>query len=210
MNDASRIPRTALFLLALGVAVALLLAARTRPNDPCRDPEAQRRLAGLPAAVRVRDVPVENPSMTPLSVTGDLAADPEHTAYAVHRSLDIAGTTSAGVQLLRIPMDPHESWTETIDVDGEAITIQWTRELRLQTVHQAGRILFLGRRAVDSLLRTQLTSAVDQLRSGSEPITLYVVEIIAPKLGLEERTVRATDWLVAATRQFRATCGTEQ
>lgn len=210
MTSAARIPLLAVALLALGAVCALLLAARGRPNDSCLDPEAQRSLAGLPAGVRVRPLPVEDPAETPLSVTGDLADDPDHTAYSVHRSFDVAATTSTGMQLLRIPMDPHESWSETIDVDGEPITIAWTRELRLKTIHQSGRILFIGRRAVESLLRTQLASALDQLRSGSEPITIYVAEIIAPKVGLPERTARATDWLVAAARQFRATCGPER
>ncbi|MEZ4331296.1 MAG: hypothetical protein R3F35_06065 [Myxococcota bacterium] len=197
-------------LLALALMIMGLLLRTSRSVDPCRTPERLADLTPLPEATRVHTFDPEEGSELTLRIAGDLKRDPEHVSFVIARGHAVSTMTGNWTRLLRHPLDARETWTERLEVDGEPVDVTWASERVGAALHFAGRIQFVGLRSVRSPVWTQIRSSLHQLMHGIEPLTLYVVEVITAEEDVPLRQARSTEWLTAAARHFRSTCGSDR
>ena len=97
---------------------------------------------------------------------------------------------------------------ERREIDGQPFSVRWAEQRIEGGTHLIARIGLLGSKSVESLVKSEVMSSVEQLKLGRFPMTLYVVEALVKDRGNEERA-RAViwDWLSAAVRHDRDVCG---
>lgn len=199
--------------------VAALLALATLPVwsshltartwESCSNPAALEDTAAIPGSVAEPPAPL-GAGHTFLRRSGKLrepSAAGGDLLYWLVRSRSAFQVYSQPTYSLNLPLDPDETDIRWREVDGERVPIHVASSTFGNFIHVAAYVMEYGGRPVEQLLPVQIETALAQLRHGTRPISLYIVDGIARSGRPEEVSGPATDWLVAAWRRHRAACG---
>jgi hypothetical protein len=105
------------------------------------------------------------------------------------------------------PMDAAELDTVELPFEGGSIPIQEVRESSAGATHIAAALFVYDERPVGSLLHAQLQGIGQQLLRGTLPITMYVVDGLAPAEREDLVETPAQAWLLEVWKQHRMVCG---
>lgn len=126
--------------------------------------------------------------------------------FTVLRSFDPARLYVRPANFVSGAMEPERHELEWLATDGEPLPIHWISDETRRRVQLAGYLFVYEGRPVARPWLAQLTSAVAQIRSGTQPMTLLLVHGEVEPVQVEDAREAARAWLAAAWRHHEAAC----
>lgn len=203
------LPKLAVVLAAASVPIWATEVTNRRWDD-CRDPERLMDTSEIPGSIPGPPYTEAMLDRVFARSDGELSHHPaggSKLLYWLVRSDDAFLIHSEPTRPLKLPLDPDRVEVRRERFGDDTVPVHFAQEPVGAYLHIAAYVLVYDGRPIERLLPIQIETSLAQLLHGTRPITLYIVDGIAPKDRPETVTGPATTWLRSAWLRHRAVCG---
>ena len=126
--------------------------------------------------------------------------------YHVVRSFEPARLALGPTETLVTPINFSPARLRWVEADGERLPVHSVYVHSWSGSRVATYLFAYGDRAVENPFGAGLGNAISQLWSGTQPLTLFVIDGAASPKRVVLAEQRQVDWLVAAWQRYREVC----
>lgn len=196
-------------VVLLGLCLVPVVAAELRPRrrDDCRNPDMLLATVLIPGSKPRATPPDRRPEGVIQWSEGEVAnplLPSRPLRFHIIRSFDRAHTSPMGV--LEKPIDAESVATESVATHAGELPINVAIDHTRAPSRIVAWVFVFDGRAVASPFLSIVKSAPEQLLRGTLPLSLLVIEGVAPEGGAERVVTAARGWLGAAWEHVAVAC----
>ena len=195
-------------LLALALVPVAFHTLGDRTLDDCADPAALLDTAAIAGSTPSHQHDTARWSLIQWT-QGDVdtrALQVPNMRYHVVRSFEPTRLALGPTETLVAPINFSAAELRWVEADGERLPMHSVYVHSWSGSRVATYLFAYGDQAVESPFGAGLGNAISQLWSGTQPLTLFVIDGAASPERLAAAEQRQVDWLVAAWQRYRDVC----